>query len=171
MEATESKKSNDIAPNINLDISACNQQEDYYLAIEIKRIPFDGILRPLNMIQGIIWDDIIYNFVLKTSESMRTAWKTMPKENKKALHHRFAVKYGTEKELNDFREEIFVIDIGKKLKENTASIIRKALRQIPTGKRKKIREIDEGKLSSFDKFMFTLSQFGIIFLMPIEKDE
>jgi len=171
MEATKSKKSTKIAPNLNLDITATNKPNHYYLAIEIKRVPFDGVLRPLNLLQGMIWDEIIYGFILKTSKSLKENWKAMPKENKKALHHRFAVKYGTKEEMESFRDEVFEMDLGKKLKDGTKGLIKKALRQIPTSKRKKLKNIEQSDLSSYDKFIFQLSQFGIIFLMPVEEDK
>jgi len=170
MEATKSATENTVAPNLNLDINASNTPDEHYLAIEIKRKPFEGTFRPLNLLQGILWDDIIYNWILKTSTSLRQSWRDMPRANKKDHHHRFAIKYGTKKEMEEFRDELYNMKITEEMLSGVSNLIYKAARRVTPKMRRKINSIDAEQVSSYEKFTFKLAEFGIFVVIPIEKD-
>lgn len=170
MEATKSATDVKVAPNLNLDINATNSPDEYYLAIEMKRQPFEGTFRPLNLLQGMLWDDIIYNWILKTSKSIRQSWKDMPTASKKDLHHRFAIKYGTKKEMEEFRDELYNMKISEEIFSSTASFMHKAIRRVSPKMRRKLNAVDANEVSSYEKFTGKLAEFGIFLVIPIERN-
>lgn len=170
MEATKSATDNTVAPNLNLDINATTTPDEYRLVIEMTRQPYEGNFRPLNLIQGTLWDHLIYNWVLKMSKSIRESWREMDRSHKNDLHNRFAVKYGTKKEMEEFKTELLSKKITEDIYSKTKEFVGQFIRRVPSKTRRKLNAIDTTEEGTFSKFTSRMAVFGIFMVVSVEED-
>ena len=170
------KETYQLAPNIDLDISKSNKKgenkEDYKYIMHMQRQKFESFLKPMNLIQGLIWDDIIYAGILKKFPSIRRQWKQQDKTFKDDFEQKFAIKFGTKEELLKFDEELKSTQISKELFGGAISVISKGIRRFDKKIRKNITKVRAKEdIGTWINFTSQLAIMGIFLVTSVEKDD
>lgn len=154
------------AENSNLRKIESNS-EDYRLCIEIRK--YDTLIG-LNIVQGMVWDALIRDGIVKKYSSVKEKYKALDRQRKNGSHFKFAIRYGNKEALEKERDHIHEGDLF----EYGHKLIKSSVRRIGIAQRKIQRMItrtqNDPTLTDWQRFQKSCNQLNILVAIYVEPD-